>query len=358
LDDAISAETDKMTRDEVAPSLEAIDAAIGFWRMCNNLVTDTAAHPAQRINIGTRWAAEDLSHWIREEEVDVTTYDLPVHVGGVPTFPVMGDGSKGWDEEAIAIKRKRMGIFMFSGQYELNPVPKEKMSFKSDWIRRFTMLDLQDVPLNIYVCIDPAISESKGSDFTGIVVVGVSPDDHRWILAAEQHKIENPFKVAHRICDLAEHYSQLPTTNSLDLVVEDAAYQKALKFVIEAELPKRGLYVPTQLYKGGNRKKTLRIRGLEPIMSSGKLHILRDLVTFETQLLTWIPGKTKHEDLLDAACQHIQFATVPPRDTVVEVDTAKLHPFDMRRIRAETRKKTMAAERAERWGLPTAIGAR
>ncbi len=350
-DDLISAEKDKLTGEEAMPSVELIEQAIGTWRMFHTLLVDSAqGKMPKRVNVGTRWAINDLSAWIRQNEKNVATWDLPIEKDGVPTFPVKGDGSRGWDKERIEEKRSGMGSFMYEGQYLLNPLPKENMVFHPEWIKDtfFNLPDIVDMPMHYLVCLDPAFSKRITADYTGIVVVGISENDHRWVCEAEQVRIEDPFEMGMKAIRYANKYHGLPGAHRVQVVVETNAAQKILKPVFKKKMEETGTRFVIRDYQARG-DKAQRIFGLAPFAEFGKLHIRRGLTAFEHQYSTWIPYKTKHEHLLDAAAQHIAFASKPSPKTARALHPSKLNPFDFERIRWENRQevyKTMAGVQA------------
>lgn len=336
LDDAVSAEIDQMTGEEAVPSQEDVEKAIGFWRMSNTLVTSSKETPGQKVNVGTRWALNDLSQWIRENEVDYISYDLPiVNEQGEPVWPVHGDGTRGFDLARIQQLRESMGPYMFSGQYMLNPLPIEKMKFMPEWLQRFENMP-KETPYFVYICTDPAISQSKKADFTGIAIVAVTPDDHRWVLEERQERVL-PNVIVNLLCDTVERYRKDKWCRHVAAVVETNAFQQALVYSIRDEVKRRGMNGFVIHEYNVRAAKDTRILGLVPYASSGKLHLRTSLSSLPTQMLQYPRGRHKH--LLDALSQHVAFAHAPSPDYVAEKRPDQMDPMSMERIRWEMRKE-------------------
>jgi hypothetical protein len=86
--------------------------------------------------------------------------------------------------------------------------------------------------------------------------------------------------------------------------IEGVAYQKAFKWFVKTEASRRGEYLNVVELKALGQGKKIHIRGLQPIMATGRLfvhptqHILRD------EMFSYPNGK--HDDVIDALAMHQQ----------------------------------------------------
>lgn len=88
-------------------------------------------------------------------------------------------------EDAIQelINDPTVGPYEFSSQFMLNPIDPSKMKFKEEWIKTY-----DEIPLGCseYICVDPASTQTKKSDYTVI---------EHWCIDAEgKHYLKNGFR--------------------------------------------------------------------------------------------------------------------------------------------------------------------
>jgi phage terminase large subunit-like protein len=92
-------------------------------------------------------------------------------------------------------KRQAMGEVAFERQYQQNVTPKSGGEFKREW------LQIYDHPIDlnhfiVFICLDPAYTKNKTSDYTGVVVGGYCKlDGNIYILEMYNERFDKQTKV-------------------------------------------------------------------------------------------------------------------------------------------------------------------
>lgn len=175
--------------------------------------------------------------------------------------------------------------------------------FKREMFRYY---DPKHVPkeMNVYTTVDLAISQNKRSDFTAVCTVGVTPDNHWFVLEIDYGRWK-PDEIIDAIFRAASKWKPLETG------WEKVAFQAVIGHLIEKEMPERGIFFRS---KGliAERRKELRIEMLAPRFSAGTVWFPKGagfLTELEGELLKFPTGI--HDDLIDALAYVEQLALVP-----------------------------------------------
>lgn len=292
-DDLIN-ETNITTKDQ-------IEKVKDWWRLAQSL--GDGEHTDWRL-IGTRYHYDDLYGDIIENKSDV--YDIYVRRAiedGKPIFP------EKFTIELLQEIRREQGSYIYSCQYENNPVDDEDAVFKREWLKFYKDDELAEArgrKGNYFITIDPAVSEDARADNSVFVVNWVDPDNVWWIVEIVAGKF-NPRALIDKIFELDELYQ--PKT----IGIESHAMQKVLRYMIDDEMTKRNKFIPITELKPDNIAKKIRIRGLQPRFENGKI-LLRANVNetdrFVDEYLRF--PKAAHDDRLDALAYQLDVA-YPPR---------------------------------------------
>ena len=254
--------------------------------------------------IGTRWGTDDLAGWIEKNQPEyLPFYHESAVQNGEPIFPERF--SLEWLEE----KRKK-NPYLFSCQYENNPISKDAVEFDLSWFGRFKFNefkwlvqihnkeeDVQEVLdlgyMDRVVIVDPAVSTKKKADPTGIVVVARDYKDRRFVLEELQRRFE-PEKLLREAFRLARKWK------CRCIAIEDVASQRIFfpfaKYIMENE----GFFIQLKAVKPSTKEsKKQRIRGLIPLAENGMIFLPeRGLHELERQILHFPVSKDDH--LIDA----------------------------------------------------------
>lgn len=203
-------------------------------------------------------------------------------------------------QEFLDSTKRAVGSYIFSNQYLNEIIPSDLQSFKREWFTYFKELPSR---VSTFIFVDPAISQADTADYTGVVVISVSPDAHWFVRFARRYKI-TPTQLIDLIFKLNTQFSPMV------IGIEEVAYQKALLYFLHEEMRRRDVVLPIKGIKPPNDKtKEMRILSLVPRFEFGRISLAQGLTDLELELLKFPRGS--HDDLIDAlaSCEYI---TVTP----------------------------------------------
>lgn len=195
------------------------------------------------------------------------------------------------------------GPYIYSCQYDLNPVPDEERVFQEAWIQEFVWesfwkrMKEEEGTYSSFVSetltVDPASSKKKSSDLTALVDV-VLLGGVWYVLAARQGKW-NPTE---RVDNIFEEVTNRPSLRRIG--IESVGFQETMvHYCRQKQLEsERFRKVRFEELKHGGRSKHERIEGLVPLFSQGRILLAPGLLMLKSQLREHPRGD--HEDLLDA----------------------------------------------------------
>lgn len=290
-DDTVAPDLDDLTADNVVPSKDDIDAAIGTHKLVYPLLTDLKM---EVLVVGTRWFERDLLSYIQENEPFYASLERACReTDGVPdpdgqvTYPERFD-SEVLDQLAIS-----MGPYLFSCLYMNAPMRSSDMLFCIEWFKYYSNAPTNH--LDIYTTVDPAgdPEETKGEpDYNVVMTCG----KHRYsgqIYVLEYFREKcNPGELIHAIFNHVRKYKPLK------VAVETNQYQKSLKYWIRERQKKERLYFAVEGITHTKRSKNHRIQGLQPVFASGMISMREHHKELESELLAFPLGK--NDDLADA----------------------------------------------------------
>lgn len=154
------------------------------------------------------------------------------------------------------------------------------------------------IPVFVTMALDPAMSDSAKADYSGITVVGQSPERQLFVMEAKRLKVL-PDKLVEWIIFYVRKYQ--PRVLSIEAVQA----QRLLNNLVSPQIEKMGLRIPIVDYFPGSRmdKYTRIEETLQPIYKQGRL-LIRQGLTDLVQEMDDFP-ELEHEDLLDSLAQHV-----------------------------------------------------
>jgi phage terminase large subunit-like protein len=271
------------------------------------------------------------------------------HTWKVMIRPAILPGGELWfpqrlSREFLEVQRERDPYF-FSCSYLNEPIPPEEQRFRPEWIRYADVLFKADDYTRIVdkstgreyhvwvtMAIDPAISDKKKSDYTGIVTVGTTTQGIWYVLGARRVKggVDNITQA------VVEEVRRLkPVT----VGVEAVAFQVVLKDILRNVFANEGI-VGTRLVElksGSGRSKRARIEGLVPLFAEGRIFLCKGIdPELERELKEWMPGaELGHDDLIDALSHQLALSKPAPPTGVPTpiVDIHDLPPEERKKYR-------------------------
>lgn len=295
---------DDLVTDKNADSKTMMDQVIDFYRKTVPLqdVTDF-----QHVTIGTRYSYTDLYNYIEKHSEGVKIIKMRAVKGSIDSGDILFP--KLFTKEKLRKIRADMGPYLFSCQYLNNPVDDETATFLHSWIEKMFQYKLGSYsngwyknlprPLNIFILVDPAISQEERADFTSILVAGIDKKNHIYILRIVRDKMT----LSEMIDLLFILYEQY---NPVTVGVETGAFQKVIQYEIEKEMMTRQIPLPLQGY-AFKTKKEVRIRALQPMFERGEIHCdpeLENADNLEYELEKFPKGE--HDDVIDTLASLIR----------------------------------------------------
>lgn len=207
--------------------------------------------------------------------------------------------------------RKTMGSYIFANQYQNEIIPTGETPFRKEWLRYY-----KELPTNkfTFAFIDPAISTENTADYTGVVVVDVDAKRDRYLRIANRYRI-NPTQIVNLVFDIQKQYSPMC------IGIEDVAYQKALLYMLDGEMRRRGVVLPVKgVRPPTDKSKEIKILGLVPHFEWGRILIAQGLHDFEMEYLQF--PRAAHDDLLDALASLDEIIFYPTEEGKISRDPA------------------------------------
>lgn len=151
--------------------------------------------------------------------------------------------------------------------------------------------EIEKVPVNIFLGIDPASSTKASADYSVTFAVAYDADKNLYCLPYFRNRT-TPTAHAEQIIQTIRAWK--PSRAH----VETIGYQEMLRSYLRLRLDEENLYVPGLETKFNPRtEKSARLDTLQPFFATGKIYIMENQVELEDELNIYPRGK--HDDLLD-----------------------------------------------------------
>lgn len=223
-------------------------------------------------------------------------------------FPaIKKDGTPLWGRryslEVLEEIKKAMPLALFSREYLLERITEELARFKREWIRYYEQLPENNY--SYFTAVDPAISQSKDSDYTAIVTVAVDYQNNWYVVDVIREKLD-PLLIIEKLFLVDYHFK--PKKIGIEVV----AFQKSLISYMNKLMKERNRWLPIEELKTDTRiGKEMRILGLQPRFQSGGIFIKKEMKELLDEYLTFPRGRT--DDIIDALAYLEQIAKPPSR---------------------------------------------
>lgn len=256
---------------------------------------------------------------------------------------INSDGSLYFPEklsmEFLEQAKRTMGSYLFANQYLNEILPDDAKCFRRTWFRYYAELPDR---LNTFMFVDPALSESATSDYTGIVCVAVDPEGEWYVTYAKRHRL-NPTQLISYIFELYKQFR--PSV----IGIEEIAYQKALLYFLDEEMRRRDVIMPIKGVRyPTQRSKETRILSLVPRFEFGHIAFKQGLTDLELELLSF--PRSAHDDLIDALAGIEYIQHKPAKEKLWEKPPGPQHPEYEKWYRETKLIKQRGDNNEEGWG--------
>lgn len=251
------------------------------------------------ILVCTWWDDKDANRWfLKTMGEEVSLFQETSYVDKektIPRYPYR------LPIEELNKKKKIMKSYLFACQFLLDPVSKENALFDESDIR---FISREDIPRNLrrYVLCDPAgdptsnSEERADSDNYAIGSISVSPAGNIYLMDLAWGKF-NPTEAVEEMLKMILAYN--PHVSGIE-----RTGLGNMRFHVEAELRKRGIYALVEDLRPAGRSKVLRVSELEPIIRNRKFYIAEECphrveILDEFVRFTRHGSKAEHDDIPD-----------------------------------------------------------
>ena len=276
--------------------------------------------------IGTRYHLADIyGHFAMKDRQTGAHHDKEIgpHVHCIPaiqTNPETGEDFSFWPEkfslQYLYDLRSGMGLSIFSLQMQNDATITDGQIMKIEDLEGFVWsYDFPHPPLellDIYMGVDPAISEKQEADFFAIAVIGVFQSRHIYVLDMFKGKLTFNKQVETII-------NMQRTWNAEKIGIETVAYQKALAQAV-AEHP----WIPVKEVMT-RKDKTQRARIFSAFVERHEVHCRFDMIDLMNTLVG-MPN-VEHDDDFDA----LDIAVEAAKDGVLAKSMVAVLPTNMRK---------------------------
>lgn len=317
-DDLLIPKKDDLTGNEMIPSRDDVEKAIGAHKLAEPLLVNPTC---EIVNVQNRWSEWDLVRHIIDNEPWYVRY----HGASVkepdkwpdsePTYPSR------FPIEILKGVEMRAGSYVFSTQYLGKPYDIERMAFRLEWLKTY-----EECPENVntYIVCDPSFGQTKYADYSVVMVVSLG--GYRDIYV--RHYVRGRFDLKDFINYITTFYHD-ETWNPIAVGLEKYHIEKALSLYMEEEPDVR--IIPVKRNQG--ESKDLHIRSLIPLCRDGRLYIKDDMHELRTEFVEYPSGKSN--DLLDALADVLRIASFPMQPK----PKPERGPFQLETILEELRNK-------------------
>lgn len=301
--------------EEAVKSEKVMQDVISRMSAITSLLTDATKDEVWLV--GTRWALHDVYSWFDKSYPESW-------VGKFSRSVITPEGDPIWPErfplDVIAVKRAVMLEYKFSCLMMNAPRNADQQTLPVDQLRywEFTSIaedeivlyDLDGQPvrrimvdrLDITIAVDPAPAEKVSSDFNAVTVLGMTPEGQAIVLDTYIKRCD-PLTLIDTLFTLNRRWR--PRVVGIEAV----AYQKMLKYFLVNEAEKRGEYINVRDLKGSTvgKSKDYRIKGLQPMIATGRLFVHKAQQVLIQQMSDYPLGE--HDDAPDSLSMHAEMAT-------------------------------------------------
>ncbi|MGB8265206.1 MAG: hypothetical protein WCE44_02670 [Candidatus Velthaea sp.] len=181
---------------------------------------------------------------------------------------------------------------------------------------------LVEIPVRVTMTIDPTVTATGTSDWTGITVVATDADDTWWTLVARRY-LQVPSEIGQRAVELIRQY--VPSVVYIESAQADAdMVARIQRAITEEKIPTLiKSYHPLRDERAGSagrpsrRKKSARIEALEPRFRNRQIWLHRNTCeALYDQYKNW--PDIEHDDVLDALSMQYGIANPCRYSTVTE----------------------------------------
>jgi len=299
------------------------------------------------IAVGTRYHPKDI-YATMQETVEEIYDDNGELIGKEPQWDVLQksveengeflwnrtkrkDGKYyGFDFKELArIKAGYVDKSQFYAQYYNDPNDEGSALITQDMFEYYNRDHLHTIggiyyvknnPLNVYAAIDFAFSNSKWSDSTAIVVVGVDCDGLRYVLDIDRFQTDKITEYYNHVIAIHQKY------NLKKLRAEVSVAQQVIVTALKDKLAENSTRLVIDEYRPQTKKEERVLATLKPLYEDHKIFHYRggncELLEEELKQL-----KPAHDDIKNALADAISISVAPRKRSIGTAGEIQLRPL-------------------------------
>lgn len=320
-DDTVAPKKDELSGDEVMPSRDDIEKAVGFHKLTIPLLINEFDW---RVITATRWASYDLVNYVLKNE-KFAIFDKPCYNDdGSPLY-------KRFSMSRLEKIKAGLGTKMFSMLYLNTPLPKEYMTFNPDWLKYYEEHELPEEGESV-ITVDPADPPTgkKSQDYSAIMSV--------------KHTRRGKFVrryVRERVSDkqmIDKSFNMAEQDGAIKIRIEVNRYGH-LEAAFREAMALRGVHYIIDAVKARGKKEERIKSRLSPLFENGVIYLKKHMRELEEELFTF-PGK--HDDLIDALSWQIERYTARDIEKPVVKKKTDYSVFTLDQIRKSCQGRSRA----------------
>ena len=289
-DDTVAPDKDDLGVENLVPTKESVDQAIGWHRLVPPLLLNPST--SQNIVVGTRWFETDLISWIEDHQKTFLVYKRSCIEDEKPTWP------ERFGQAILEDLKASMGPYLFSCLYLNQPMRSSDMVFKPSWI---TYYETHPKRLATYTTVDPGGDPEDtitDPDYNIVLTCGKDLDSGAVYVLDYFRKKCSPGELLNALFKHVRKFAPLK------IGLETVAYQKSLKYWIREKQKAEKLWFGITGLTHTKRSKNSRILGLQPLVESGTLRIRSWMTALVNELTVFPLGKS--DDLIDTLASQLE----------------------------------------------------
>lgn len=218
------------------------------------------------IIIGTRWHYDDLFGWIIDKERERRQLGMKKRYHIKIERAIRDDGTLLWPDrlsrEFLEDTKLDQGPYIFSCQYQNEPVDDEFATFKKSWVKLYKPESELPDHFRNFTTVDP-MRDEEGNDYCAIVTCSLGPDWRAYIRDVVRAKMDE-YDTIEAIFQVYKKYKPEK------IGFETVAWQKSYYKFVKNEMLRRGKRLPMVELKTDTRiTKRMRIRSMIPYWRAG-----------------------------------------------------------------------------------------
>jgi len=320
MDDLLTAKPDDSTGDEILPTNDDIQQAIGWYKQSLSLLNDP--EHGRLLNVGTRWAQKDLVEYVlrTNERFRANNFEFRAVKGEWGSPDCVATMPRSYPMSALQEIAETAGSTIFRLWYLNEPIDPSELVFDLTGENFYDPTEAEKgwaESLRCYTAVDLAYSDSEKADNTAVVTIGVDSNGIRYVLDVRYGKY-NPMTIIEILFGVNERW------NPRIIGIESVAAQAMLPRILPHFEAERGERLPVkEIKRGGKASKEYRIvSGLQPFVERGTLKLPRGRAKpLEAEMRDFrMDAKRRgHDDALDALSDAVNLSKTailpkPPRE--------------------------------------------